>query len=491
MKKSIKIFQWLPRIICILAILFVSLFAADAFAPELTIWQQIGAFLIHLIPSFILVALLVVAWKWEYIGGIIFIVIGLGFSPIIFIHNYNMNHSVGMSLGIILAITFPFIVVGILFIISHFVKKRNVNQKFSLLPMGIFLALIFVGIISSCTGQKTDEKVLEAYELRINGHADSAKVLLEQITNENPKDALAWFELCRTTQQLGMANPRAIQEMLVETLKYINLAVENDPDNAWYLSYKGGIETLHFYMGMQMGNENATEYLDKLEETYNSVFQIDPSYYENKLTLVEFFGGLPADMGGDPEKAKKYAVELEEADLVAGAKARELLMPEDADYETFWKEIAEKEPENAAVNQALGRVYLFMENIDEAKNYYQKDIDINPSKNALYLYLGFYFMMRHIKNPDLLDSVAPFIEVEFNKFLNFTPEPINPMKAWAYGTLAMINHRAGNKEVAEKYKGMAKELDPFYSRASAKPDRTIYSPPDVVVHDQGYYLSPF
>jgi hypothetical protein len=125
MKKSIKVFHWLPRIICILAILFVSLFAADAFAPELTIWQQIGAFLIHLIPSFILVALLVVAWKWEYIGGIIFIVIGLGFSPIIFIHNYKMNHSVWMSLGIILAITIPFVIVGVLFIVSHFREKKN------------------------------------------------------------------------------------------------------------------------------------------------------------------------------------------------------------------------------------------------------------------------------------------------------------------------------------------------------------------------------
>ena len=91
MKKSIKIFYWLPRIICILAILFVSLFAADAFAPGLTIWQQISAFIMHLIPSFVLLAFLIVAWKWEYVGGIIFIIIGLGLSPLVFIHNYKMS----------------------------------------------------------------------------------------------------------------------------------------------------------------------------------------------------------------------------------------------------------------------------------------------------------------------------------------------------------------------------------------------------------------
>ena len=125
MKPTNKIFHWVPRILCILAILFISLFAADSFAPGLTIWQQLGAFLIHLIPSFILLALLIVAWKWELIGGIIFIVIALALSPFVFMLNYKNNHSVGMSFGIIAVITLPFAIVGILFIVSYYMKKKN------------------------------------------------------------------------------------------------------------------------------------------------------------------------------------------------------------------------------------------------------------------------------------------------------------------------------------------------------------------------------
>ncbi len=125
MNKSISLFHWAPRILCILAILFISMFALDSFTPELTIWQQIGAFIIHLIPSFVLLIFLIVAWNWEYIGGIIFMIIGLGFAPFVFFHNYKMNHSIWMSLGIILTITIPFFVVGILFILSHKMKKRN------------------------------------------------------------------------------------------------------------------------------------------------------------------------------------------------------------------------------------------------------------------------------------------------------------------------------------------------------------------------------
>ena len=125
MKKAILIIHWVPRILCILAILFVSLFALDSFGPGLTVWQQIGGFFIHLLPSFILTIILIVAWKWELIGGTILAVIGLGFTPMIFSMNYQMNHSIGLSLGIIASITFPFILIGVLFILSHYMKKKQ------------------------------------------------------------------------------------------------------------------------------------------------------------------------------------------------------------------------------------------------------------------------------------------------------------------------------------------------------------------------------
>jgi len=110
-----------------LAIAFVSLFALDAFSPDLSFWQQIKAFIMHLIPSFILLAVLILAWKKELIGGILFMVIGIGLSPWVFSHNYQMNHSIMMSLGIIMVITMPFVIVGLLFLVSHF-KRRKINK---------------------------------------------------------------------------------------------------------------------------------------------------------------------------------------------------------------------------------------------------------------------------------------------------------------------------------------------------------------------------
>src|ERR1035437_1195483 len=128
MKTSIQILHWSPRILCIMAILFVSLFALDSFDPRLTLLQQIGGFLIHLIPSFVLLACLIVAWKWELIGGIILASIGIGFSPFVYQLNYHRIHNVGACLVILLVITFPFIVVGVLFIMSHIMKKKNLQN---------------------------------------------------------------------------------------------------------------------------------------------------------------------------------------------------------------------------------------------------------------------------------------------------------------------------------------------------------------------------
>jgi hypothetical protein len=128
MKFNPKILFWLPRTLCIAAIFFISLFALDAFDTEGGIIQKLSAFFIHLIPSFILVGILFIAWKWELIGGIIFMAIGIGFTPFIYSHNYQMNHSIGMSLGIVSLITIPFVIIGILFVLSFVNRKNNISQ---------------------------------------------------------------------------------------------------------------------------------------------------------------------------------------------------------------------------------------------------------------------------------------------------------------------------------------------------------------------------
>ncbi len=70
MKKS---FCWLPRVLAVLFVGFISLFALDVLGGE----NWFLALLMHLVPSFILAILTAISWKQEAVGGFLFVVAGL------------------------------------------------------------------------------------------------------------------------------------------------------------------------------------------------------------------------------------------------------------------------------------------------------------------------------------------------------------------------------------------------------------------------------
>lgn len=78
MKTSSKRFLfWTPRALCLLFAGFISLFALDAVGEGQGVWNTVLALLMHLIPTGILLIILAVSWRWEWIGGVIFPALGL------------------------------------------------------------------------------------------------------------------------------------------------------------------------------------------------------------------------------------------------------------------------------------------------------------------------------------------------------------------------------------------------------------------------------
>lgn len=67
-----KLFYWLPRILSVAFILFLSMFALDVFSSYQG-WAVILPLLIHLIPSFVLLLLTLIAWKYELVGTTIYL----------------------------------------------------------------------------------------------------------------------------------------------------------------------------------------------------------------------------------------------------------------------------------------------------------------------------------------------------------------------------------------------------------------------------------
>lgn len=113
--KDVKI-CWLPRVLAILYILFISLFALDALSGQAPVFEKIAGFSIHLIPSFLLAAVLIYSWKYPLQGGVIFIFFSVLFT--LYFKTYN-------QLEIFLLISLPPVVIGALFVILNLTHQDN------------------------------------------------------------------------------------------------------------------------------------------------------------------------------------------------------------------------------------------------------------------------------------------------------------------------------------------------------------------------------
>ncbi len=102
---------WLPRILGIAMILFISLFATDVFSEGYGFWEMMLALFMHLIPTFILIAILIFSWKMPHIGGWAYIILGLAY-----IIMANNQHWLAWLL-----ISGPLFLIGILFVLQ---KKK-------------------------------------------------------------------------------------------------------------------------------------------------------------------------------------------------------------------------------------------------------------------------------------------------------------------------------------------------------------------------------
>ncbi|MBN1567724.1 MAG: hypothetical protein JXA73_07740 [Acidobacteria bacterium] len=71
---------WIPRVLTIIFISFLSSFALDVFDGNHGIWQTLLAFIIHQIPVFVLILVLILAWRREWIGAVLYTFVGLLFS---------------------------------------------------------------------------------------------------------------------------------------------------------------------------------------------------------------------------------------------------------------------------------------------------------------------------------------------------------------------------------------------------------------------------
>ena len=112
---SKKIFYWLPRVLSIGFVLFLSLFALDVFS-DYQGWDAALPLLMHLLPSLVLLGLIAIAWKYDLAGTIIFFT---------FAGVYIWTAGLDRHWSWYAAISGPAVLVGILFFLSWLQKNKS------------------------------------------------------------------------------------------------------------------------------------------------------------------------------------------------------------------------------------------------------------------------------------------------------------------------------------------------------------------------------
>ena len=119
------VFYWLPRILAILFIAFISMFALDVFREGGSPMQIAIALFMHLIPSAVLLIALILAWRWEWIGVLFFSAAGALMLYIVWVrplpfYQQSLDHRIFGSL----IIAGPALLVALLFLTGWFMRHR-------------------------------------------------------------------------------------------------------------------------------------------------------------------------------------------------------------------------------------------------------------------------------------------------------------------------------------------------------------------------------
>lgn len=361
-------------------------------------------------------------------------------------------------------------------------KIREFVSILNRITVFILMLLLVTPVFSQ--DKKTEDEIIVAYELRTNGKSDEAKAKLEKIIQQDPTNAMANFEMARLMESYDAMN--------VDTsIYYCSKAAEHDPENSLYAFSLADMMLLKAYIAMHEENNEpqVKQLIGEACEAFQHVLDIKPGCKESMMYLIDLYGSLPEEMGGDKGNAEHWVQKLESMDEFYGARGRFILLQEDTSEVGYWNNYISENGESNEVFELLGRAYLMAGDITNAEKCFIKVIDTDSSKQGLILHLARGHIMRIWQGKATEDEVFPLAKQYILKYLADDQEkPVN-IESWCYGVLSRIEKGLGNTGQSDEYLEKAKSLNPGFSRAFAIPE--VDTPPNETSYSFSSYFRPF
>lgn len=113
--------RWAPRVAGSAYVLFLSLLALDVFEEGLGPMETSLALFMHLVPAFLVLLALVLAWRWPGSGGLLFVLLAVGL--LFLIAGPGPFRMLRMSGPVYLIVAGPLYLVGGLFFLSSRIPR--------------------------------------------------------------------------------------------------------------------------------------------------------------------------------------------------------------------------------------------------------------------------------------------------------------------------------------------------------------------------------
>jgi tetratricopeptide (TPR) repeat protein len=346
------------------------------------------------------------------------------------------------------------------------------------------VAIISLSINIICAqGLNHEAAIVQAYELRMNGKSEEAKITLLDILDRDSTDAMANFEMSRLIQFTEMMN-------VAEALKYGMRAVEADPENSYYLFHTANLQFLRAYIAMHRGDEEQIKtFMVEASKTYEKVLLHNPDCKEAMLFLIDIYSNMNEDSIKNYEKAKQLQKSLTNIDPLSGAIGALSMSVHSVNAVDYWKAFISKNGPNNQLYEILGKAYLSNDNIKEAVVTFDKIVNSESTKNQLILHLARAHLMRVMRDEGASDLELPEVKKYILLYLETTTDKPIPVEAWCYGILSRVERFMENEEQAKLYLKKAKSLNPSFSRAFAIP--TVDDPPNALQFTYFSFFKPF
>jgi len=356
-----------------------------------------------------------------------------------------------------------------------------VLEKIKRFTLIIPLSLVVLAVLSAITAETVSAADNDSPEALIEAeYWKRARDIVEPRLKADPNDLQALFIMARYKETAGDYEGALV---LTEKLLAIN------PKNADYhclLAYVYGRQAVRAGILRKLGLAH------RIRREAETALQLKPDHVEARLILIEYYRLAPGIIGGDKNKARDLAEEVEKLDPVRGYISQAAIAHQEGKndrMEELYKKAVEADPQSYHALITLARSYSYgsQANVELVQKYTSEALKLDPGRIAAYSLLAQSYarQARWQELDDILDqaeknvpdNLNPYFQAGrvvfqqgkdfaraeryFRKYLTQDPEPPSASPAqvyWRLGqTLEKLNRRA---EAVEAIK-TALKLDPY------------------------------